>query len=757
MASLDLAVVSTPANSLTFGNKVFLSTGDFEFLRAMSPPGNTNLHSHGSKDTLVTVDGWVFTASPHDGIERGQIGINALQRRTANLTLNMPLPVYPFLDAALNIPMVAVNLTADLMVKGKGRPKQVDASKLSDAFKVNFNHQVFTPGQILAMTFEGSKLQINVQSVELAALDGGGESRDGFTGTHRTIHGMLNNQTDIGWTKPPGSLVNIEGQAGAGGQNIIFRADFDFAKLGIGGLGKEFNQIFRRAFASRIFNSAVVREMGINHVRGMLLFGPPGCGKTLIARQIGKVLNARDPKIVNGPEVLDKYVGGSEEKIRALFADAEKEQADQGEGSMLHIVIFDEIDAICKTRGSVRDGTGVSDSVVNQLLSKIDGVDSLNNVLIIGMTNRKDMIDDALLRPGRLEVHVEIGLPDEAGRLQILQIHTRGMKEKGRLDKETADNMEELARMTKNYSGAEIEGLVKSAASYAFERGVDVKNLDKAPDPKNLVVQWQDFQRALGEVQPKFGADNQELQTLYANGIVPYSQEFEDVRTTLGRLVEQTRLSERTPIMSVLLQGEAFSGKTALMAHTAVTSGFPFIRKIAADELIGMGDASKAGYISKVFLDSYKSPLSIILIDDLERVIDFVRTGPRFSNTVLQTLLVLLKKPPPQGNRLLVMATTAIPYLLEDLMLVQAFMVSLHVPQLQGGDSVKTVLRELVPMSQADMDNIAAAITNPIGIKQLLMVTEMARTDEEVSRERFLECLYTSGYSADSYASAPQS
>lgn len=190
--------------------------------------------------------------------------------------------------------------------------------------------KVFTPGQILAMTFDGSKLMVNVQGLELAALDGGGGGGgggQGFTGTHQGLHGMLNSQTDIAWTKAAGSLVNLEGQTGPGGQNVIFRADFDFAKLGIGGLGKEFNQIFRRAFASRIFNSAVVREMGINHVRGMLLFGPPGCGKTLIARQIGKVLNAREPKIVNGPEVLDKYVGGSEEKIRALFADAEKEQA----------------------------------------------------------------------------------------------------------------------------------------------------------------------------------------------------------------------------------------------------------------------------------------------------------------------------------------------------------------------------------------------------------------------------------------------
>jgi len=88
--------------------------------------------------------------------------------------------------------------------------------------------------------------------------------------------------------------------------------------------------------------------MGIHHVRGMLLYGPPGCGKTLIARQIGQVLNAREPKIVNGPEILDKFVGGSEQKIRDLFADAEAEQKAEGSNSMLHIIIFDEFDAICR-------------------------------------------------------------------------------------------------------------------------------------------------------------------------------------------------------------------------------------------------------------------------------------------------------------------------------------------------------------------------------------------------------------------------
>ena len=113
---------------------------------------------------------------------------------------------------------------------------------------------------------------------------------------------------------------------------------------------------------------------------------------------------------------------------------------------MLHIIILDEMDAICKQRGSTNSGTGVSDSVVNQLLSKIDGVDSLNNILLIGMTNRKDMIDDALLRPGRMELHVEIGLPNESGRLQILNIHTAKARENKRLEARVDEGMGELAQ-----------------------------------------------------------------------------------------------------------------------------------------------------------------------------------------------------------------------------------------------------------------------------------------------------------------------
>ena len=138
----------------------------------------------------------------------------------------------------------------------------------------------------------------------------------------------------------------------------------------------------------RIFPPDLIQKLGIKHVKGILLYGPPGTGKTLMARQIGKMLNGKEPKIVNGPEILNKYVGQSEENIPNLFSDAEKEYADKGDDSDLHILIFDEIDAICPARGTRTGGTGVADTVVNQLLSKIDGVESLNNILVIGMTNR---------------------------------------------------------------------------------------------------------------------------------------------------------------------------------------------------------------------------------------------------------------------------------------------------------------------------------------------------------------------------------
>ena len=176
--------------------------------------------------------------------------------------------------------------------------------------------------------------------------------------THQ--RGLFTPATTLIFETAANSGIKISGQKSSVMNSTLFKSkQFSFEKLGIGGLDKQFEDIFRRAFSSRIFPQSVVQRLGITHVKGILLHGPPGTGKTLIARQIGKMLNGKEPKVVNGPEVMSKYVGQSEENVRALFADAEAEYKQKGDDSELHIIIFDEIDAVCKSRGSVNSGTGV--------------------------------------------------------------------------------------------------------------------------------------------------------------------------------------------------------------------------------------------------------------------------------------------------------------------------------------------------------------------------------------------------------------
>lgn len=749
MGRILLQVGSLPSNRLALTNKVYISPSVYSHLvEALGPES--------ASGPLVTVGPHAYVAEANAGVPDDKIALNGLQRRFAQLSLANKVEVRPFIPPA-NYALAAMEIDVDLLQKKSapgGAPREIDTDRLASDFLLNYEGHVFEVGQTLAMDFEGTKLELCINSVSQIDLSGKQPSEELVTSDSAKRVGQLLAPTALTFARPQGSkLVSLLGDKVAGGSgaaNTIFLSDFDFEKLGIGGLDSEFNQIFRRAFASRIWPAHVIKQLGINHVRGMLLFGPPGCGKTLIARQIGKVLNAREPKIVNGPEILNKYVGGSEEKVRELFAEAEKEQLEMGDHSMLHIIILDEMDAICKVRGSNRSDSGVSDSVVNQLLSKIDGVDSLNNILLIGMTNRKDMIDDALLRPGRLEVHVEIGLPDTKGRLQILNIHTKSMKESKRISPEVIDRLDEISDKTKNFSGAEIEGLVKAATSYALTRCVDVKDLSKAPDEKNLIVQFSDFERALDDVAPKFGAKSQEMKALYRNGFVPYGDSFDLLMGNMERLIEQVRTSEKTPLMSVLLQGPAASGKTAVAAKVAVESGFPFVRMISADDMIGYSDMAKCSEIHKAFLDSYKSPLSLILIDDIERIIDYVAIGPRFSNVVLQTLLVLLKKVPPDyGRRLLIIGTTSCPHLLQDLGLTQAFGVNQSTNLLDDPFQIAEVLRVAAHLTESDAEAIGNAITKPIGIKTLLMVAEMAKQGSKggaVNVNVFLECLHTVGY-----------
>jgi vesicle-fusing ATPase len=195
----------------------------------------------------------------------------------------------------------------------------------------------------------------------------------------------------------------------------------------------------------------------------------------------------------------------------------------------------------------------VHDSIVNQLLTKIDGVEALNNILLIGMTNRKDLLDEALLRPGRMEVQIEIGLPDEKGRFQILSIHSNKMKENSFLSADV--DLEELASKTKNFSGAELEGLVKSATSFALNRQVSAADLSREIVEDNIKVTMDDFMSALNEVKPAFGAAINTLEMCRLNGMLNCGERHAHIQRTVMTFVEQVRKSERTPLLTCLLEG----------------------------------------------------------------------------------------------------------------------------------------------------------------------------------------------------------
>ncbi|WP_241881508.1 AAA family ATPase [Halorubrum sp. Ib24] len=250
----------------------------------------------------------------------------------------------------------------------------------------------------------------------------------------------------------------------------------------VGGLEAAKREIVRAVYWPLEYADRFERA-GIEPPSGVLLYGPPGTGKTLLARAAASLSDANFIS-VNGPELLDRYVGASEQAVRDLFATA-RENAPA-------VVFFDEVDAISPKRRS--DDTGAGERVVSQLLTELDGLEPLTDVVFVAATNRPDMIDEALLRPGRIEKTVETPLPDEPARREILRIHAR--------DTPTAEmvDFDALAERTAGYSGGDLAALVREAAMLAIEDTItdDGRNGD-------LTVDADHFERALAETTPSVG------------------------------------------------------------------------------------------------------------------------------------------------------------------------------------------------------------------------------------------------------------
>ncbi|MCB9362748.1 CDC48 family AAA ATPase [Candidatus Woesearchaeota archaeon] len=239
----------------------------------------------------------------------------------------------------------------------------------------------------------------------------------------------------------------------------------------VGGLG-EAKQLMKEAIELPLKKPELFKKAGIKPPKGILLHGPPGTGKTLIAKAIAHESNANFISI-KGPELISKWVGESEKRVRDIFKKARQVAP--------AIIFFDEFDAISQVRGS--STTDSTERMVNQLLTELDGVESLEKVTIVAATNRPDLIDPSLLRPGRIDVKIEIGLPDDATRKQIFEVHTKGMPLKD-------VQLDDYIAATTGMSGAEIENICREAGMAAIRRVADT-------DQAEVVITKTDFDDAL--------------------------------------------------------------------------------------------------------------------------------------------------------------------------------------------------------------------------------------------------------------------
>ncbi|AFZ79046.1 N-ethylmaleimide-sensitive factor, putative [Theileria equi strain WA] len=756
MKPVTRVVCKLPDEGLTYTNCVYVNKQLYESLKALSPMAYATINN-----------GIVFCARPHDSAGNNDIFMNSCARELLSLSVGETVTVsaeasqsgsffrqgqshkYPE-AGSINFHISYfkpqnksnLNLSSQTLVD----VPFVDFDNLEMLVRSTLSEHVLHLSQSVPLLFEGTQLKLRVTSILSSSETSDSESLNVLMKARITDSTHL----EFGYKTKDGTEHHIPKP-----NQSIFKPNFKFEELGIGGLDNEFADIFRRAFASRIYPPELLKELGISHVKGLLLYGPPGTGKTLIARQISKALNCSKPKTVNGPEIMSRFFGQSEENIRNLFKDAEEEYSRLGDRSSLHIIIFDEIDSICQRRGSDTSGTAARDSIVNQLLSKIDGVDSLNNILLIGMTNRLDMIDEALLRPGRFEVHIEVGLPDKLGRVQILKIHTRTMRESKRLSDDV--DLDEICSLTKNYSGAELEGLVKCAVSFAIQRHIDGNDISKPKDIDKIIVKHSDFHCALGEVKPAYGVDSTNLTVFSKHGIIPFGENFHSVLETCITLAEQVSKSDKTPVLSVLLHGAVGSGKSALAAHVASIANFPFVKVISPENYIGLSELAKVNAIHKAFDDAHKTPQSLIILDNIERLIDYTPIGPRFSNNILQCLLILIKKAPKHGRRIFVIGTTSEETFMDMANVTDAFTVAAQVPLVTGPEEIYKALFESKPQGIEFADGEIKEVANcgkvpEIGIKHLMLALEIAIQksisdgSNSITASTFLDSLKACGY-----------
>lgn len=377
----------------------------------------------------------------------------------------------------------------------------------------------------------------------------------------------------------------------------------------IGGIRNEVARI-REMIELPLRHPELFKRLGVEAPKGVLLHGPPGTGKTLLAKAVANETNANFYTI-GGPEIMSKYYGESEERLRNIFEQAEKNAPS--------IIFIDEIDSIAPKREEV---TGeVEKRIVSQLLSAMDGMSARGKVVVIGATNRVNAIDPALRRPGRFDREIEIGVPDRNGRLEILQIHTRGMP----IAKDV--NLEKLADISHGFVGADLQALSKEAAMRALRRILPEIDLSSESIPidtlRKIIVTMQDFTDVIKEMEPsamrEVFVEVPDVKWEDIGGLSSIKQELEEAVEWPLKYQGLFTHADAIPPKGLLLYGPPGTGKTLMAKAAAHESEANFI-SIKGPELLSkwVGESEKG--VREVFRKARQAAPCIIFFDEIDAI-----------------------------------------------------------------------------------------------------------------------------------------
>ena len=428
----------------------------------------------------------------------------------------------------------------------------------------------------------------------------------------------------------------------------------------IGGLDDELDMV-REMIELPMRHPELFGTLGIEPPKGVLLHGPPGTGKTLIAKAVANEIDAHF-QTISGPEIMSKYYGESEEQLREVFEDAEEHSP--------AIVFIDELDAIAPKREEA--GGDVERRVVAQLLSLMDGLEDRGRITVIGATNRVDAVDPALRRPGRFDREIEIGVPDTAGREEILQIHTRGMP----LDEDV--DLDRYADHTHGFVGADLESLAKEAAMGALRRVRPELDLDEdeiAADVLDAIaVTDDDFREALRGIEPsamrEVFVDTPDVSWDDVGGL-------DDAKARLQETIQwpmaHSDAYDRVgldPSTGVLLHGPPGTGKTLLAKAVANEADANFI-SIKGPELFNkyVGESEKG--VREVFSKARENAPAVVFFDEIDAIAAERGAGMGDNNAGERVVSQLLTELDglEELEDVVVIATTNRPELIDDALL----------------------------------------------------------------------------------------